>query len=461
MNVSNTCLWACVALAMGACTPDSTDPPPDRPTPDHTGDPDTQHEVEDSGEPDTYPRPDNILLVVWDTVRADHLSAYGYPRDTTPRLTEIAQSSTVFAQATPGSYWTVSSVASLFSGMFTHNHRVDYDIGTTGYALDEGITTMAEALADRGYHTALYTNQALVHGTDTFAQGFDEWSFLASTDIAPTTIERMDDPQHEPWFVVAYWMGAHAPYNPPEEYDLWAVDGVDDINVTGCEGIDPSQYPEGWTCFNHLNSGDVEWTDREWSYVRALYDAEVRQHDDWLGQLWDALEQRGLSDTTLFAFTSDHGEALNDHGDMRAWHVWPTDDTQQVPLVVRFPGVFPATVHQDAVRTMDLYATFMRLTGGPATHPMDSRSLTQVVNGPSSDRVSVGATIAGDGRQWYRHDGYKIIYSREREEDNVQQLFDLTSDGTEQTNLWDSMPDKVEELKAAHAAYLEETAINR
>jgi arylsulfatase A-like enzyme len=417
--------------------------------------------VDDTAEVAEYDGPMNILLVIWDTVRADHLSAYGYERQTTPNLERIVESSTLFEQANPGSYWTTSSIASLLSGMYSHNHGVDFDLVGEDNLLSEEIFTMAEALKERGYHTAMYTNQYLVYSHDDFAQGFDEWNFLAAGDISNYTIALLDDEEKRPWFAVAYWMGAHAPYEPSPEYNLWAEEGHEDINVRGCDGVDPDAYPAGWECFNDLNAGNVTWSEEEWQYIRDLYDAEILEHDALLGRVWEAVEERGMADDTLFAFISDHGESLADHGDINAWHVWPYDDTQLVPLVVRYPGVFPATVQREQVRTMDLYATYMELTGGPADHPMDSESLTEVVDGQSGDRVSVGATAAGSGRQWYRHDGYKIIYSRENEENNVQELFDLVADPMEQTNLWDTMPEKVEELKAAHQAALKESQIAR
>jgi arylsulfatase A-like enzyme len=400
-------------------------------------------------EPVPYDGPMNVMLVIWDTVRADHLGAYGYHRATTPNLSAIAESSTLFQQAIPGSYWTTSSVASLISGMASHNHQVDFVVDSQGMVLDEGIVTMAEAMQARGYRTAMYTNQNLVYSNESFQQGFDEWKFLADTEILSHSIAAMDAEDDRPWFTVAYWMGAHAPYNPPAEYDLWADPDHEDINVLGCDGIDPSDYPDAWECFNDINNGSVQWSDEDWDFIRDRYDGSILEHDAWLGELWDALETRGLSDSTLFAFTADHGEALNDHGQIAAWHVWPYDDTQLVPLVVRLPGVFPATVRSEAVRTMDLYATMMELTEGEEPLAMDG------------DRVTVGATKAGDGRQWYRHGGYKIIYSRENEDRNERELFDLAADPNEQDNLWDSNPELVEELKAAHAAYLEETSIAR
>ncbi len=409
----------------------------------------------------TYDGPMNIVLVIWDTTRADHTSPYGYDRDTTPTLATIAESSTVFEQATPGSYWTTSSIASLFSGMASHNHRVDYDLDAEGYVLDDEVVTMAEALGDRGYYTAMYTNQTLVKNNESFAQGFDELTWTYQNEIASSVMGLMDDPERQPFFAIAYWMGGHAPYEPPDLYDTWSSDDVGDLNVTGCDGVDTSSMPDGWACFNELNSGAVEWTDEEWDYIRARHDGQLLEHDAWLAQLWDGLEQRGMADATLFAFTSDHGEALNDHGDIKAWHVWPYDDTQLVPLVVRLPGTFPAGTHSPQVRTMDLYATMMDLTGGPADHAMDSVSLLEAIDGESEDRVSVGGTIAGDGRQWYRHDGWKLIYSRQNEDGNSKELFDLTSDPFEKNNLWDSSPDTVEDLKAAHAAYLAETSIEQ
>ncbi|MFH1464984.1 MAG: sulfatase [Pseudomonadota bacterium] len=408
-----------------------------------------------------YPQPQRVLLVIWDTVRAGHLSACGYPRETTPHLDALAASSTVFTQANPGSYWTLSSMASLFSGMFSHNHRVDYDLDAEGYVLDDGILTLAEAMQARGFYTAVFTNQSLFYQNASLSQGFDEWRFLDGTAIVPNAESLMDRMGEEPWFLVAYWMGAHAPYIPDAQHDLWSSGSVDDINVRGCDGVDPGMYPESWVCFNDLNSGAVQWNERQWQFIRDKYDGTIHQHDAWLGSLWAALEQRGLADTTLFTLTADHGEALADHGQINAWHVWPYDDTQLVPLIVRFPEVFPAASVGTQVRTMDLYATLMRLTGGLDGHPMDSEPLTEVIEGRGGDRVSVGATAAGDGRQWYRFDGYKLIWSREREEQQARELFDLGADPHEQDNLWDLEPSRVAQLEAAHAAFLEETAIQR
>jgi arylsulfatase A-like enzyme len=442
-----------LALGLAGCsTADSVPPRPDKPAPD-TSVEDTQVEAPcDHGL-------GNVVLVLWDTVRADHLSTNGYARDTTPALSEIAAEGTVFLQATSGSYWTTSSIASLFSGMASHNHGVDYPLEDGGMTLDDDIVTMAEAMQARGYHTAMYTNQALVYYNDSLSQGFDEWRFLDADDIVNNAITLMDRDLEQPWFMVAYWMGAHAPYDPDEAYDLWATEGVEDINVLGCDGVDPSQYPEGWTCFNDLNSGDVQWTEREWDYIRARYDGDIRQHDAWLGELWDALECRDMADSTLFAFTSDHGEALHDHGDVDAWHIWPYDNTLRVPLVLRWPTIFPARQRHNEVRTMDLYATLTELSCQPAEHELDSLDLLDAFEGQVENRAAVGATMSSGGRQWYRHDGWKLIWSRENEAMHSHELFDLEADPTEQHNLWDSRPEKVEQLRAAHAAYLEDSTI--
>ncbi len=276
----------------------------------------------------------DVLMVVWDTTRADHLSLYGYDRPTTPNLERVSEGAAVFEQAVPGGHWTAPSAASLFTGLFAHNHQVDFHPDKAERSLDlpEEAVTLAEAMKARGYRTAMLTNKKLVYENESFAQGFDEWRWVGAEQIDDEALAWMDGGGEAPWFVLTWYAGPHAPYDTGG-HDEWLDPAGPEINIRSCD--EGREWPEGWICWQEIDRSQRTLSEAEWADLRARYDGAIAWHDTMLGDLWAGLEARGIADEIVFAFTSDHGEAFNDHEHEKTWHLRPYENNQRVPLVVR------------------------------------------------------------------------------------------------------------------------------
>lgn len=272
----------------------------------------------------TAESPENVLFVVMDTVRKDHLTPYGYDRPTTPGLDRFADEATVFEQAVAPAPWTLPVHASLFTGMYPSQHGANQE---NPYL--EGATTLAETLSAAGYDTACYSSNAWItpytHLTDGFAEqdNFFEvmpgeflsgplakaWKTMNDSDALRTladklvslgntaheylaggegadsktpavvdqTIDFIDD--SEEFFAFVNLMDAHLPYHPPEEYKERFAPGVDSTEV--CQNS------------KEYNAGAYEIDDDEWDDIRGLYDAEIAHIDDQLTRLFDHLKEIG------------------------------------------------------------------------------------------------------------------------------------------------------------------------
>lgn len=328
----------------------------------------------------------NILLVVMDAARADHLSCYGYQRATTPHLDRIASEGALYENAISAAVWTVPSHASLFTGMYPSGHGLE----GRNLKLRDDIPTLAGFLHAQGYRTAAYTANALIGSATGLARGFeichdirnlvqaeaesgwqqpvnalyrrlyygprphqgtwyDNGAWRINRDIKQQIQRWQKDA--EPFFIFANYMETHLRYEPPRAFRH--------------RFLTPSQQKR-WQKINQnawkFMSGDVVMTDDDWEILTALYDAELAYLDMRLGQLYTFLQERGLLDNTIIIITADHGENLGDHHLMD--HQYCVYDTlARVPLIIRYPERFPAGMRlNELVQTVDLYPTLARLT---------------------------------------------------------------------------------------------------
>ncbi|AFK17820.1 sulfatase [Haloferax mediterranei ATCC 33500] len=348
--------------------------------------------------------PENVLFVVMDTVRKDHLTPYGYDRPTTPGLERFAEEATVFEQAVAPAPWTLPVHASLFTGMYPSQHGADQE---NPYL--EGVTTLAETLSAAGYDTACYSSNAWItpytHLTDGFEQqdnffevmpgdflsgplakawktmndsdtlraladklvslGNTAHEYLAGGDGAdsktPTvideTIDFIDD--SEEFFAFINLMDAHLPYHPPEEYKAEFASGVDSTEV--CQNS------------KEYNAGAYEIESDEWEAIRGLYDAEIAHIDDQLTRLFDYLKETDQWDDTMVVVCADHGELHGEHG-LYGHEFCLYDPLINVPLIVKHPTLGTGR-HEEQVELVDLYHTVLDslgVEGGEPASPGDN-----------------------------------------------------------------------------------------
>lgn len=280
------------------------------------------------------PRPPNIVWIVVDTLRADHLGMYGYGRDTSPNLDAWAEGGVVFDQARSAGPKTMFSVPAMVTGKyFTEIHRTEGKWPT----ILEDERLVPERLKAAGYHTAAVHSVSYFRRWSGMAQGVDEhdvgcilerasWRNHATsdcvTDHALAWLDREVDAPTEPFFLWAYYGDPHSPYLRHEGYEGLGNDRV------------------------------------------GRYDQEVAFTDAQVGRLLAGLHVRGLDDRTVVIFTADHGEGLveaEDHGHL--YH-GPTlnDEVIRVPLIMRGPGLEPGRT-QRPVSLVDLAPTFLELAG--------------------------------------------------------------------------------------------------
>ncbi|SEK98824.1 sulfatase [Haloferax larsenii] len=351
----------------------------------------------------TAESPENVLFVVMDTVRKDHLTPYGYDRPTTPGLDQFAEEATVFEQAVAPAPWTLPVHASLFTGMYPSQHGADQE---NPYL--EGATTLAETLSAAGYDTACYSSNAWITPYTHLTDGFDEqdnffevmpgdflsgplakaWKTMNDSDTlraladklvslgntaheylaggegadskTPTVIDQTIDfiDDSEEFFAFINLMDAHLPYHPPKEYADEFAPGVDSSEV--CQNS------------KEYNAGAYEIEDDEWEDIRGLYDAEIAHIDDQLTRLFDHLKETGQWDDTMVVVCADHGELHGEHG-LYGHEFCLYDPLINVPLMVKHPKL-GAGRREDQVELVDLYHTVLDslgVAGGEPASPGD------------------------------------------------------------------------------------------
>jgi arylsulfatase A-like enzyme len=443
----------------------------------------------------------NVLFVVWDTVRADRLSLYGYGRPTTPKLERWARTARVFDAALAIANSTVPNHASLFTGLLPSEHGAH----AAHQYLDDHWTTLAELFRAAGYRTYLWSANPHLSDAENFTQGFElaehPWSArnrdeatrivlakLPEDDLSNASRRRLrqggdnegllkaagalaqrnalefleeGDPA-QPWLVFINYMEAHRHYIPARSYrELMMSPELVERSYRS-----DRSFPLVWA----HTFGLRELAPDDLQMNAGLYDASLRELDDLFAELLAAFEGRGLLENTAVVLTSDHGELLGEHG-LLGHQYSLYDPLLRVPLILRDPARVPAGRSDAAVLAMDLFPTLLELAGieppsGPESH---AASLLA----PPSQRARLAEYPAAftrplettrrrfpdfDPAPWQRrlrafHRGpYKLIEA----EDGSRRLYDLASDPLERVDLARSDPETTERLRTELFAYVQQ-----
>ncbi|MEM7479957.1 MAG: sulfatase [Acidobacteriota bacterium] len=379
-------------------------------------------------------RPD-IVLLGFDTLRADALGPRGFRTTLSPALDHLAAKSDVWTRAFSAFNVTNPSFASILTGLWGKNHGV-YDLVTP---LPEEHTTLAEALSAAGYRTlAIIAARHLGPRPSGLGQGFDEVvvsdQTFAAELVVDMAIDYLDEhlPADRPVFVWLHLFDPHTPHTPPKPYALG-------LRPAEPFGLKPTG---GWLPFRPL--GARSFTERFLGGQRDLYDGEVAYLDRQVDRLVGFLEAGGHLPDTLLAAVADHGENLGDHGiDFRHAGLW--DSTTHVPMMIRWPErqvpLDPAGRphrgrHFDGLaQSIDLYPTLLAAAGLSADEipPSDGRNLRD----PHDEgRRAVFAEHAHGQGEMVRTADFKLILSRDNPmvPDPVM-LYDLRQDPGETENL--------------------------
>jgi arylsulfatase A-like enzyme len=359
----------------------------------------------------------NVVLVVIDTLRRDHLAAYGYARETTPVLSAIAREGTRFDALSPSS-WTKPATASLLTGLHPLRHqtfgRVD--------RLPDSAVTLAERLSAFGYDTLGLSANGWVARAFGFAQGFRRFVEEPVERAHAVDLVRQVQPDiarlREPFFLYAHFVDPHLPYDPSTDWRGEPLVGSRPVELAEVDATHSGARPAALL-----------------RRARDLYDGEVRGADSGLGMIIESLRRRGVLERTLVVVTADHGEELQEHGRMSHGQTLYSE-VLDVPLVLSGPGV-PRGRHFGGASLLDVVPTVLALVHRPLadTADLDGRSLLPALHRRASPERSFLAHLDFiDGRALALQQGSQKIVLMQQP--FAKQVFDLANDPAEQRNLF-------------------------
>ena len=325
----------------------------------------------------------DVLLVTVDTLRADHVGAYGFELDATPSLDSLARRGVVFERAIAASSFTTPSHASILTSLGVREHSIGFETG--GTRLDKEFT-LAMAFRKAGYATAAFVGNAMLKRRVGLDRGFDLYDDetpqsernrpFSFERIAGDTTDRALDwlrSQREPWFLWVHYQDPHGPYTPPAPFErdrklqLESPVGEPTLSVNqdeltnGKGGIPSYQSLPGLFRL---------------SEYRSRYAGEIRYFDQQMGRLFAGAEAATSQPGLIILVTSDHGESFGEDDYYLVHGHGTTPDQTWVPLVVAAPGLQPVR-RAEPVHHIDIMPTLLELAGIPQPD-----SLTGLALGP-------------------------------------------------------------------------------
>lgn len=378
----------------------------------------------------------NILMISLDTLRPDHLTLYGYPRDTSPFMAELARQGVVFEQAFSQSPKTATSHMTIFTGLYPSVHGIE-NLSEENRRLSDEIPTLATLLSLAGYRTEAVVGGGNVSGELGFDRGFDVYAGSSDAEDlfrqADGVLARLAGAS-EPFFVFLHTYEVHDPYVPQPEFARLYADPeyAGEIVSSKDELIELAGGQEYWQQYNAYWSRVDPSSGADAQHLRDLYDAEIRFTDEVLAAFIQRLSETGLLDNTILVLLSDHGEEFFEHG--AALHNTLYQEVLQVPLVFHLPatlGVDPGQRIQDVVRLIDIKPTLLDMVGVPAPEHLQGRSLLPMMRREGGESLPVfSERIKGEKRFALQVGKWKYIRQPGQEE-----LYDLSVDPREQHNV--------------------------
>ncbi len=411
----------------------------------------------------------NVLLVSMDSARADHLSCYGYPRDTTPNLAAWAADGVIADRMFCSTLPTTPSHTSLFTSWHSLTHGLVSHRG--GLSPRAGYPWLPSIVEQAGYTTVAVDNIRQL--LPWFSSGFEfyidsshrhghTWS-VSTQCLNERTIPWLRQYGQEPFFLFLHVWDPHTPYLPPLDIRHRFYDG------DPCDPRNESMHAfrrqffykrsEQWfaqLCSDLGVSGPI--TDVE--YIVALYDACLSHMDEHLGCLLHELDVLGLADDTLVLLLADHGEMMGEN-DVYFDHHSLYDGNLRVPLLARWPagGVSGGRRFDTLLQHVDIAPTVLEAMGQPIPEAMEGHSALAHLRGQSSERLhdALYAQECTWQAAWtIRTDTHKLIVQRDEGLHNqpTRMLFDLVADPGETRNVFLEQWELAEELEIRLEAWI-------
>ena len=369
----------------------------------------------------------NVVLILIDTLRADHLGVYGYERNTSPFIDSLARKGVIFNNVYSQESYTFASVPSIFTSLYTIDHGVLYNPEFEADILDESFKTIAEVLKENEYATAAIIFSPNVKSEFNFNQGFDLFDdnegFVGETDFekfetaSKINLKALDwlskRNKEKPFFLYLHYKDVHAPYFSPEPYNKLFVEG-------DCANF--SRY-----VFDNRNC------------IISKYDGAIYYTDYQLKLLFNEINK--LNEKTIYIITSDHGEEFYDHND---WKHGKTlyEEVINIPLIISFSYKHAYISVNKYVESIDIAPTILYLLNISIPEDFRGINLFNLINNKKEkDFVFSGGrwnrgTIIKDNLKYYR---YRSEDENESDEDYsnnfFEELYNISNDPYERKNI--------------------------
>jgi arylsulfatase A-like enzyme len=391
--------------------------------------------------------PHGIILISFDTLRADHLGIYGYHLNTSPSIDAFAKESIVFENALVQAPWTLPSHMSIMTSLYPTSHGV---VKADLRLADEHVT-LAELLRAGGYQTAAFTSGGPMSEVYGFDQGFDTYDhkWITIEQLLPKVKKWLDTNNSNPFFIFIHCFDIHYPYKPPPPYN--AI--FHDFPYTG------RLIPSSKTLLA-IGENELQVTDDDLRHFRALYDGGIRYADAKIGEFLSYLRDSGLEDRSLIIITADHGEEFKEHGSVLHNQLYYRPNLQ-VPLIMRIPNYPRREIRiSEFVQSIDVLPTILDAARLPSHPKAQGRNLLPSIKRHKNffNRFlwKIAHPFTKDTHiSFAEHhktkscsiitDRYQLIY---RSKPDSMELFNLEDDPLEQENIATDHADIAEQLFA-------------
>jgi arylsulfatase A-like enzyme len=423
----------------------------------------------------------NVILITLDTTRADHLTPYGYNRDTSPFLAQLASEGSLFEDAFTVSSWTLPSHSSIFTGKLPSVHGATYQ----HLWLDSSEDCLAEILKRKGYQTAGFVSGPFLLAAFNVTQGFeyyddqlDPWSGIQrlmfvkvirrfykkplwwvdgtrnAAEVNKQVFKWFDHKyQPKPFFLFINYFDPHDPYIPPDSYKQKFQSSPSRMNGR-IEGI----YSDRATGERIAKDGKPLRAD-DYQALKELYDGEIRFMDDQLSKLFDYLRKNDLLSNTLVVITSDHGESIGEHKILDHGHAL-YEEQIRIPLIMIGPGIPKGKRISGITRNIDLLPTLMEYLKLPSLSEIQGKSFLSSLTGtPHDGRVYMGEIFQDPNTRVRRFQrdlksrrdhSSKLLWASNHQ----HEFFDLLSDPAENHNLYQQSQQQFSLIASELFAYL-------
>ncbi len=374
----------------------------------------------------------NVILISIDSLRADHLSCYGYHQKTSPNIDRLAKEGILFSNAFSNTSWTLPAHISMLTSMYSESHGVITDDNK----LDENRITLAEMLKEAGYSTAAFVSGPYLNSVYGYSQGFDLYDDktidfnshreshqgVTSPKIDKAIQEWLRDNYQKKFFLFLHYWDVHYDYAPPAPYDA-----MFDPNYTGT--IDSKD-------FEYNSRIEPGMDPRDLFHIIALYDGEIAFIDKYIGELLSTLKQLGVYDKTLIILTADHGDEFFEHG-RKGHRKTLYDEVLHVPLIFKFPpdsNLSDGGRVEQVVSIIDIMPTILNYVGLDPNNEMQGRSLLALAGGHEKSTDFLVYSRLTNNLVAVRSLNSKLIHHFKAPR---KEFYDLLDDPKEKINLFD------------------------